>query len=253
MVPPILFALTRDENTSTTDEECEEIVHALGVQLSRDVAPAHGLVPALEYVPPGKSPSGPACIARIMAKSDTPGAAAYHDLDEAGAPFIKAFEDSTSGVLQGVNSLAAALSHEFCEVVGDASANLWADGPGSVSHALELCDATQGDVYEIEGVTVANFLYRAYFAQGSAGVKLDHLGLIKRPFETRKGGYQIVRSAPGRVQEVYGGQNALVNMHCMKGYGESEVWALFGADIELERRRLVLTKLHRTKARRIKG
>ena len=252
MVPPVIIQLTRDSDTSIDDESCETIARALGKQLARDVAPIHGIVPAVEYVPPGKVLEDAACIARIQRVSDTPGAAAYHDLNSKGQAFVRAFEDSTNGWLAGPESLAAALSHEFCEVVGDATANLWADGPRGISHALELCDATQGDTYEIDGVTVANFLYPAYFGlHAPKHTRLDHLGLIRKPFETRKGGYQIVRAAPGKVQEVFGGHNAMVNMHCMKGYGDREVWALFGADYDLERRREVLTKLHRTKKRRL--
>ena len=164
MVPPVIIQLTRDSDTSIDDESCVTIARALGKQLARDVAPIHGLVPAVEYVPPGGILEDAACIARIQRVSDTPGAAAYHDLDSKGRAFVRAFEDSTNGWLAGPESLAAALSHEFCEVVGDATANLWADGPRGISHALELCDATQGDTYEIDDVTVANFLYPAYFA-----------------------------------------------------------------------------------------
>ena len=99
MVPPVVIQLTRDSDTSIDDESCETIARALGKQLARDVAPIHGLVPAVEYVPPGGALEDAACIARIQRVSDTPGAAAYHDLDSKGRAFVRAFEDSTNGWL----------------------------------------------------------------------------------------------------------------------------------------------------------
>ena len=96
------------------------------------------------------------------------------------------------------------MSHELCEMVGDSSCNIWADGPDGHDYAWELCDAVEADAYDIDEVTVSNFLYPAFFdPQAETGSRLDHLGKLAVPFSMTAGGYQIRRSETGKVTQVF--------------------------------------------------
>jgi hypothetical protein len=94
----------------------------------------------------------------------------------------------------GANSVSASVSHEVVELFVDPLSMNYVDGLDDYIYALEIADPTQEDVYEIGRVAVSNFTYRPYWnpwAKPGRGVRLDHLGLITRPFEVRKGGYLV--------------------------------------------------------------
>lgn len=90
------------------------------------------------------------------------------------------------------------LSHEILELLADRTAGMTMNGPvpagvtdqgDTVLYAMEVCDPTQGDHYVIDGVTVANFVTRAYFDARATGVATNHLQLPLTPFGVRPGGY----------------------------------------------------------------
>jgi hypothetical protein len=71
------------------------------------------------------------------------------------------------------------------------------------SYAQEACDAVEADTYVIDGQTCSNFLLPAFFDEGAAPrTPRDRLGLVKRAFETRPGGYQI-REREGVTSTVF--------------------------------------------------
>lgn len=128
----------------------------------------------------------------IFKNSDEAGAAGYHATTPDGVPYARAFLDGTDSVLSGPDSLSSVITHEIGESVVDAPANLWAlDGNGKL-HALEACDAVEGDSFEIDGVSVSNFLYPAWFDTGAKG-QYDYMGVCTGPFtlSTTKGAYEI--------------------------------------------------------------
>jgi hypothetical protein len=145
--------------------------------------------------------------------SDQPDAAyeGYHDLDEQGRPFGRAFRACIPGgaVLHdatgGGASLAAVLAHEAAEMVGDLQANAWFDAPftdPTTFHAYsqvacELADPVQESTYQInvDGAIVdfSNFIYPAWFDRRAAGVQFDQMGVLKTPLTLAPGGYAIVR------------------------------------------------------------
>lgn len=186
-----------------SDLEIEKMVRAIGVQLTRDVAPIWGQVPTVLFCHHGKSPAGIVCT--ISDEPDVEGAAGYHDEDESGVSYIKVFTFDGAPSLIGADALSVTLSHEILEVVGDAPANKWADGPDGFDYAYELCDAVEGDTYEIDGVSVSNFVHPEFFDPKSPkGTKLAQVdGTVSAPFTMSAGGYQIKRTEPGKISETF--------------------------------------------------
>ena len=87
------------------------------------------------------------------------------------------------------------LSHEVLELLEDPTAVKVVTGPApghpqdSVYYDLEVCDPTQGDAYDIDGVPVSNFVGRAYFGQPGGTGKTNFLDLPLDPFGVRPKGY----------------------------------------------------------------
>ncbi len=199
--PPTLISVV-NRSARVTDADVARMVSAVGKQLARDVAPIWGQVPALEFVPRGVVASGMPCT--ISDTPDEPGAAGYHDEGPDGVPYIKVFTFVGAPTLVGSEALSVTLSHEILEVVGDSAANLWADGPDGADYARELADAVEGDTYAIDGVSVSNFVYPAFFdPKAQHGSKLAFVDTVIKPFTMSAGGYQIKRTEPGRVSQVF--------------------------------------------------
>lgn len=207
MTPPTLISVI-NQSRRIADQDVAQMTLAVGKQLAEHVAPFYGLVPALEFVKQGGSPSPGACPCYVVDEPDVDGALGYHDEDGRGIAYIKVFVDPTldngGTVLVGPNAVSVTLSHEVLELTGDAPANKWVDGPNGYDFAYELCDAVEGDVYEVGGVSVSNFVLQAFFdPRAEAGSKFDFLGKLRAPFTMTPGGYQITRTEPGRISQIF--------------------------------------------------
>lgn len=251
MTPPTLVSVV-NQSRRVSDEDVAAMTSAVMRQLVRDVAPFYGLVPAMEFVPRGGAPLEFAALAYIIDEPDIDGALGYHDEDEDGRPYIKVFVDPTldhgGAVLTGADAVSVTLSHEVLELVGDSPANKWVDGPDGRDYAYELCDAVEGDVYDVDGVSVSNFVLPAFFdPRAEEGSRMDHLFKLTRPFTMTPGGYQIVRTEPGRVGQVF----ARTGAQCAVALTDS-VHFLFGPDVpewrrqgKVEKYRKLGRRLHR--------
>ena len=142
----------------------------------------------------------------------------YHDLDDAGRPYGRAFRSSIPGgaVLHdpsgGGASLAAVLAHEAAEMALDLQANAWIDAPFNdpatmraySQVALELADPVQELTYQIDvdgtPVDFSDFIYPDWFNRRAAAVKFDHMGALKTPLTLAPGGYAIVRDTKAEGQ-----------------------------------------------------
>lgn len=235
MTPPTIVSVV-NQSQRVSDAEVEAMTAAVMRQLSRDVAPFYGLVPAMEFVPRGGTPIDFAALAYVIDEPDIDGALGYHDEDEDGRPYIKVFVNPTldhgGAVLTGADAVSVTLSHEVLELVGDSPANKWVDGPDGRDYAYELCDAVEGDAYELDGVSVSNFVLPAFFdPRAEEGSRMDYLFKLQRPFTMTPGGYQIVRTEPGRVGQVF----ARTGAHCAVALTDS-VHFLFGPEVPEWRR-----------------
>ncbi len=99
-------------------------------------------------------------------------------------------------------SVSTVLVHEILETLGNPDVNLWADRGDGIEDAREVCDAVQGDYFVItvpsghrgQEVALPNYLLPAWFNADDKG-PFDKMGLCKKPFEVRPGGYHVIRKA----------------------------------------------------------
>ncbi len=208
MTPPVVIAVVNQSTAAPElDGQLPAIVSALGRQLAEHLQPFWGRVlPSLALT---KTPPTGASQLVMLDDADQADALGYHDETPDGVPygrvFVRPILGSGGTVATGANSISATLSHELLEMVGDPSANLWADGPGGFDYAVELCDAVEGDAYEIDGIAVSNFVLPAFFdPQAAADARFDYVAKLGKPFTMTPGGYQIRRTETGAVSNVFG-------------------------------------------------
>lgn len=145
----------------------------------------------------------------ILNDADQAGDLGYHATLADGRPFARIFAGpimvNGGTIMQGSNSISCTISHECLEAIGDPYCVWWCDMPdGETEDALELCDRTESDSYEIDGVSVTNFLGPRAFSNGAG--PYDWMSLLTSPFEIRHGGYAIRRTGgpKGSVAPVWG-------------------------------------------------
>jgi hypothetical protein len=207
-----------DNSTSATDvavggpitsSQLAQIAEALSIQLNRDLSTEWG---GNYTVRAGSGASDVAAGEIVCSILDTlpddPQAIAYHSDDGSSHPLVFVGKADCNGILSGSESIAQALSHELCETAVDRACNVWADDGKGTEWAQEACDATESNSYEIDGVTVSNFLLRSFFAPG-APAPWSYLGSlgsepIPGPFVTASGGYQVKRASSSTESQVNG-------------------------------------------------
>jgi hypothetical protein len=119
------------------------------------------------------------------------GALGYHSDNHAGVPYGFVYLDICE---QLEESWTSTLSHEVLELLADPTAVFTVSAPAphqkhSVYYDLEVCDPTQGDSYEIDSVTVSNFVGRRYFGLPGGTGRTNYLNLHLEPFGVRPNGY----------------------------------------------------------------
>lgn len=200
---PIRIAIV---NAATRPLGCDPsaLVNALTVQAVRDFAPAWGMLPPtlalMAEAPPGW------WSLTLNDRSDISAALGYHLVNEHGMPagFASVEDAERSG-----SPFSTVVSHELLEMLGDPGIQIWAKGPeGDVNafYAYETADAVQGDWYEIDGVSVSNFVFPNWFEEFAPpeSAFFDHMGLCKRPFQIRPGGYMPVYRDGRGYDQVFG-------------------------------------------------
>lgn len=187
------------------------ITHALARQLVEHVGPLCQIIPpSLAYLADGHAPAGVSPLV-LFDDADQADALGYHDIDPHGLPYGRVFVhtilDAGGSLYQGPTSVSVTLSHELLEMVGDPGANRWADNVvDGYGYAIELCDAVEGDSYEIDGVHVSNFVLPSYFdAMTPRTARFDFLARLPGPFTMTRGGYLIRRNpTTGIVSNIFG-------------------------------------------------
>jgi len=202
-------------NRSSLGQEFEgqlrDIFRAIARQCAEHVLQVHRILPpSIDYV--GREPGGAgASYVDLLDDSDVADALGYHDETDEGSPYGKVFVGDImrngGNLASGPNSISVTASHEILEMAVDSAANVWADDYKSgYSYALEACDAVEGDSYEIDGVSVSNFVLPAWFDPRAPSVaRFDWLEKLSAPFSMTAGGYMIRRNpATGEVSNVWG-------------------------------------------------
>lgn len=144
----------------------------------------------------------------LIDDSDQAGALGYHDIDASGNPILKVFVKDT---LAAGESVTVDLSHELLESLADPFCDLCAQDANGTIWAYEVCDAVEEETYQINGVTVSNFVLPRYFeSPAAAGVSretFDQLGTLTQPFSLAPGGYLSYAGA-GVWHQAFGGAEA---------------------------------------------
>ena len=166
--------------------ELSRAAEALQTQVMRDFAlpPPFGWgLPAAIRVAP--SPLPHEWELGLFTDPDQPGALGYHDETPAGTPLAKVFP-----FIAPAEPWTSIASHEILEMLADPMCCRAAQAPDGRFWALEVCDAVEQDLYKIDDVMVSNFVLPTYLEPPRKVTgKLDHLGLLKKPYEIRPGGY----------------------------------------------------------------
>jgi hypothetical protein len=219
-----------------SDDEVLPVVRAVNRQLTEDFAPYWDQNATVRLQNPAAvRPNrerpldlrGDA-ILYLWDDADVPGALGYHDENGAGLPCGFIFTEIAAEIGE---PYSVTLSHEALELIGDANVNKLAAGPHPaepdrwVLHWYEMCDAVQAESYEIDGVSVSNFVLPLYFTPGEQrGGRNDFLG---RGYERADG-----KSAPLRSFNVNpGGYVGFLDPET----GQMETWTDM-ADTEATRR-----------------
>jgi hypothetical protein len=205
--PPIRLGLVND-STLVSNADARRMASAVSLQVKRDFAPRWFRTPArLAFYSSLSAVPADVWLLTLLDDSDEADALGYHDETPDGRVYARVFCRDTlehgGTTLKGPDSVSVTLSHEVLELLADPNINLWADDGKSRELALEVGDPVEATGYEINGVTVSNFVLQSYFdVQSRAGI-YDFLGLLKKPWTMLPGGYQIVRSG-GAITQKFG-------------------------------------------------
>lgn len=178
-----------DHSDVLTDAAFDKLVRVLQVYVDKHVAPAWGtparLVKSKGFV------KGAWALA-FLDDVDRPGVLAYHDLTPDGLPMSKIFVRTAE---KNGESVSVCASHELVEMLVDPGTNMAVLGPDGTSfYYYESADPVEETSFKVNGVPMSNFVYPAFFEsfhkRGAA--RFDHMGLVKKPFQILRGGYQHV-------------------------------------------------------------
>jgi hypothetical protein len=161
-----------------------EYLAALQIQFDRDFTPAWRKSVQL-YVTTDTSTLAADDFYLEIASDDRIAFSGWHSVDEKGRPFAL--------VRAGYPGASELIGHELLEL----AANPWLEDAayfhwqvlqtdGNTFHSgfvfrREICDPVTGTAYQINGVTVPNFVYPSYFQQMRGEAPFDKLGMITEP------------------------------------------------------------------------
>jgi hypothetical protein len=178
-----------DHSDVLTDAAFDKLVRVLQIYVDKHVAPAWGtparLVKTKGFV------KGAWALA-FLDDVDRPGVMAYHDLTPDGMPMSKVFVRTAEKNGESVSVMA---SHELVEMLVDPGTNMAVLGPDGTSfYYYESADPVEETHFNVNGFAMSNFVYPAYFESfhKRGATKFDHMGLVKKPFQILRGGYQHV-------------------------------------------------------------
>lgn len=199
-----------NQSTRVRDQDVKTMADAVAAQVRDHFAPAWQ-IPAnpVAYLEKGAPRPTSGAVLTVVDNPDQPGVLGWHTEGGHGVIYGYVFAapvlDHGGQVLTGATyTVAATLSHEVLETIADPHVNLWATGPSGTLISQEVCDPVENGSYEINGVSVSNFVTPNWFdAQAAPGAAMDHLGRVSRPFQMDRGGYYVHMKA-GKPTQVFG-------------------------------------------------
>lgn len=177
-------------HTSIPDVEILAAVRAVNRQIAEDFEPYWDLGATLRLAGPG-GPLNADAIIRIYRHG--------HDFhwSPTGLPEAHVFTDLSDLARESVPWLTwtTSLSHEALELIADPQLNTLVQGPHPVHpkrvvyHYREVCDPVQSETYEVDGITLCNFVLPHYYnSMGQAGGRNDFLGTGLKAFRWNENG-----------------------------------------------------------------
>jgi hypothetical protein len=137
--------------------------------------------------------------------SEAPDALAYHTVEATSMRPVLRLGVRICMAGGGLPLLTSAMSHEAVETKCNPYVNRWVDMNDGVTEVChEACDPVEGDSYEIEGITVSNFVGPRWFSDGPG--PYDFLGRVLAPFTMTPHGYMVLRTGgpAGTQKQVFG-------------------------------------------------
>jgi hypothetical protein len=192
---PRVIELVNQSTILTDPQVIDALLEALNQQVANDFAPVWGLEGAQLYLPGTHPLTTPTWQLVLLDDSDQADALGYHELTAAAQPLGKVFVKTT--MADKLNWTVTA-SHELLEMLIDPNINLVAtyqDPANSTApprfYSCEVCDACEDDQYsyQINGVSVSDFVTPAWFNQSAESGPFDFKGHITAPFQLLSGGY----------------------------------------------------------------
>lgn len=196
------------------DSDIATATAAVARQAVRDFWPAWGVrMPSVTFVPGGQSVAAPfgGILITVVDSIDNvaAGVLGYHTEDQGGRQWgvvaCSPSLDNGAQVLKGDWSVSSVLSHEILEALGDPRVNGYCHDGGSRLYSLEVCDPVEAPTYEVDGVSLSNFVLPAWFDPNVGHGKYDHLGLLSTPFSLLPAGYCVYLQG-GQEQQEHGEQ-----------------------------------------------
>jgi hypothetical protein len=109
-----------------------------------------------------------------------------------GVVGVKVWLNNGGSIDQGPYSVSNTTSHEVLEMFFNKNVNAWRDSGRGWSMIKEVCDPVQGYHYNVNGVSVSDFVLPEYFDMTPPpGSKFDYLNRITEEFTIGQGGYCI--------------------------------------------------------------
>jgi hypothetical protein len=164
-----------------TPEWLAKVAAAVDRQLKEHFCPDYGLAAwtcTTDTTQPGPRVS-------IWDTSDQAGAAGYHFVEPDGTPAGKVFAEGES-----LDAVSVTISHEVLELVGDLDTERFRLALDGVAYAEEACDAVEDVTYQIDGVTVSDYVLPDWYDAESPG-PWDREGKLTSPLSKTIGGYTI--------------------------------------------------------------
>lgn len=204
-----------DVDVGTATAELSRAAAALQRQVLEHFFPSWGVSATVRAA----ATSGPAGVADwVLELRRTPtleGVLGIHQVTRFGTPLMFDFPlmDAQDGVPWTVTA-----SHEILETLADPWLRRGSQDDDGIWWASEICDPVESDTYVINDVTVSNFCLPAWSEPPAArdDVRYDYLGLCRRPWEVRAGGYAQRYDPAARVwQQVGQMRSARATLHSM--------------------------------------
>jgi hypothetical protein len=201
-----------NQSKLVSDQDAATMTQAIAKQVRMDVAPLWDRAAAavIFYSNPKDVPPAAHGIALVDTIKDQPeGVLGYHTEDRGGKLWgvVAAHPELANGgkATKGDWSVSSVLSHEVLEMFIDPNCNLWANDGRGKAYSFEVCDPVEAPTYEVDGVSVSNFVTPAWFDPLSNHVtaQYDKLGKLHAPFSILKGGY-VVYEAAGAEHQKFG-------------------------------------------------